>query len=603
MNTNALTGSAFKTILPISANMLARKFNIKVEFGHRPATDGNVIYLPTIPMEVDDETSTLVFGHMYHEMSHIMFTDFPVWNAGVKDFQNDLCSNSRQLGKSIFNAIEDPRIEAAGARAYLGGKRFLESSLAVMYKRGEVVKPSSSPANALLCYLLGRGNQLVMKYSLPAEAEALAESTELVKEMLGDAGFKRLDVLMQSEFPQMRSTRDALNLSIDVLSLLKEIEQEQKDEQQKDQPQESGNAGEGEGESSDQNNPNQQQDDDGDQGSDTQGQGQPNDSAEQDNQGSASQNQGESSDGADGEGSSKTTGAGQILDCDDVADKVVDLSSAMSDAIKDEIEQQADKGQLETTDSTEIRFASGMDLPKNQDRYNQLAAEARMSIGVVQRVLESISALSRLPTYRGGSRGKLNPKKLHRAQLGDLNIFRKKMDIKSRSNAVALLVDLSGSMAGIDAKQALMAAIAVAEACDRASIPCAIYGFQSELFLLKSYDEPMVQARARIGAAEQLVGGGTNMGPALYEAGISMFEREEERKLLITVTDGAPSNPTLVNRMVALMEKSGVETFGLGIQSKAVQHYFPKSAVIHSSEEIGPAVFEVLNKYLLGKTA
>ena len=64
--------------LPIVAKALGRNMGVKVELDASHAwTDGNVIYLPSLPMQ-DPGVETLGLGYIIHEAGHIRYSDFSI---------------------------------------------------------------------------------------------------------------------------------------------------------------------------------------------------------------------------------------------------------------------------------------------------------------------------------------------------------------------------------------------------------------------------------------------------------------------------------------------------------------------------------------------
>lgn len=97
--------------LPLLASVLGRKYGIQVRIGGDNAfTNGNVIQLPSLPLDCDETLLGLVRGLIDHESAHIRDTDFDALKA----------TNLIPLEKHIWNTIEDWRVENVLSAIYSG---------------------------------------------------------------------------------------------------------------------------------------------------------------------------------------------------------------------------------------------------------------------------------------------------------------------------------------------------------------------------------------------------------------------------------------------------------------------------------------------------
>lgn len=88
--------------LPLLASILGRKYGVQVRIGGDKAfTNGNIIQLPSLPLDCDEDLLSLIRGYVDHEAGHIRDTDFDALKA----------ANLTPLEKHIWNTIEDWRVE------------------------------------------------------------------------------------------------------------------------------------------------------------------------------------------------------------------------------------------------------------------------------------------------------------------------------------------------------------------------------------------------------------------------------------------------------------------------------------------------------------
>jgi Cobalamin biosynthesis protein CobT VWA domain len=186
-----------------------------------------------------------------------------------------------------------------------------------------------------------------------------------------------------------------------------------------------------------------------------------------------------------------------------------------------------------------------------------------------------------------------------------------------REAAIGLLVDLSGSMQGAKARAALLGTVLVAETLARLQVPFRIDGFQDVLIELHGFNEPLGPAsRQKIAEMVQEVqgcreGGNNNPrynddAPCLLEHAEKLSEYPATDRILIVVSDGLPegrrsassdlhaavatlSDPAAGLRLVAL---------GLGPDTEHVKTFYPESqanvALPRFADTIGTLIENVL---------
>jgi len=182
--------------------------------------------------------------------------------------------------------------------------------------------------------------------------------------------------------------------------------------------------------------------------------------------------------------------------------------------------------------------------------------------------------------------------------------------LQIRDLSVMLLLDLSESTNDIighgDEETTVLdlsreAAALLADAIHRVGDPFAIHGFDSngrhdvEYYRFKDFGEPYTdKAKARLaGMTGQL---STRMGAAMRHAGAEMYRRPSQRKLLLLLTDGEPSDNDVrdpqylrhdTKKAVEELHRKGVETFCVTLDPNADQYV---------SRVFGPKNYMVLDR-------
>lgn len=325
-----------------------------------------------------------------------------------------------------------------------------------------------------------------------------------------------------------------------------------------------------------------------------------------------------------------------MFDLDPSQFKPLDLSSA----IANEIQQMAQKAVGEskysvfTKDEDQIKT---LDVPDSvvRDGWIPKLDDAVMSmVGPMQKDIERLMAAQSLSVRTAGHKsGRLHSASLYRVMQGDPRVFQRKEEHRSKDTAVMLLVDCSGSMIGARIVTAMQAAYALAQTLERVNIPSEILGFTTGSMsssarqqayeeyqkhgvsfsrdshtivmpIFKSFNERLNSTVKKRIAYQLNVQSGMNTntdGESLEYAAMRLIPRREKRKVMLVMSDGQPvgtgSGPHL-KETVNNLTKIGVETVGIGIQSDAVKHFYPRYLTLNNVADLPSAVMGELKRIL-----
>lgn len=188
-----------------------------------------------------------------------------------------------------------------------------------------------------------------------------------------------------------------------------------------------------------------------------------------------------------------------------------------------------------------------------------------------------------------------------------------------REAAIGLLVDLSGSMRGEKARSALLGTILVAETLSRLGVSFRIDGFQDVLVPLHDFGEPFGPiSRQRIAELTQEIDGcrpgGNNRprynddGPCLREHAAHLRDRPASDRVLIVVSDGLPegrrSAASDLREAVAALTgpDAGLRlvALGLGPDTEHVRTFYPEGVANVPVERFARTIGELVEAVLVG---
>ena len=270
-------------------------------------------------------------------------------------------------------------------------------------------------------------------------------------------------------------------------------------------------------------------------------------------------------------------------------------------------------------------------------RVEAMQTKSDAMVGVMQKDLERAIAARSLAVWRPGLRkGRINASSLSRLATGDDRVFRRREVAISKDVAISLLVDNSGSMSGSRIQTASDAAFAMSSVLDRMNIANEVLGFSAHykrvsdrefdkaasdagvtfartlplyIPIYKAFDERLTPETKRRIAAMAIDGGllQENVdGESVQIAAQRLMKRKEKRHILMVFSDGQPACPgnnhqlrAHLKNSVKMIEQSGVDVIGIGIQTKAVEQYYSKHVVLNDVDQLAGEVMQQLRKFLL----
>jgi len=600
--------TALERALPIVAAAYGEQFGVKVVLsGTDACTDGETIILPAISSF--SELKDVLFGYLAHEAAHVRDTKFEVMS---------LCKNA--LEKSFLNLIEDVRIERLIQDVFPGTQFTLDAMWThiVEESMSPPARPEDNEASQLHQYLLHKlqSDTLSRKAS-----DALAElSREVIEQTFPVSFMIRLDGLLGKYVDNLSDTQDCLNLVRAILKALREAEDEEKkgestqeqnqqggESQQCDQDQggggtggdtqdnsdsKNGNADSSSGDNASQGNGNSQKSN-----ADNDGNDQP--SGQSNSNESNGQDKGDQSSNAQSQlgetgGNEQTTG-GNSASLHDRVSNETDLPKEAIEQLKAEMVTQARVDNNEERFSIDTSTVGGESF--NNGDTGSLSSGILASSTIRSRLLGLLQAQTRSKEYLHSRGKRVDGKRLTRLAAGDSRVFVKREEFQRPNTSVHVLLDCSGSMKKrqVIANQASVSLALAISSIPKCDIAVSMFpGINGDVSPLLRRKQPV---RASMGKFAVSSSGGTPLAEAMLFAARELTASKGQRKVLIIVTDGAPSDGRTVRYMNDLLA-GHVDTYAIGINSDSVKNYFDKWSVISDVKELQKALFDVAGEFL-----
>lgn len=183
---------------------------------------------------------------------------------------------------------------------------------------------------------------------------------------------------------------------------------------------------------------------------------------------------------------------------------------------------------------------------------------------------------------------------------------------KVQDTAVTILVDWSGSMIGRKMQMAADAAGRLATVLNKQiGIPVEVLAFTTryshcDIGVLKDFKERGLSGEeiARRFSAFYKYSSGNNDADAVAAAHRRLLKRPESRRILIVLSDGAPTdtwkgghadaNLRHVTEAIEEDKRNNIELWGIGIHSSCVERYYTQHQVLNDPADINTTLFAIV---------
>jgi cobaltochelatase CobT len=591
----------FKRAVTGCLRAIARHPEIEVGFAaERPGLVGGKARLPEPPRRLSPEDAAIVRGHADSIALRLACHDAAVHRKLMP---------GGQQARAVFEAVEQARVEAIGARRMHGVAQNLTAMLDDKFHRGkfdEVTDRADAPLEEAIALMV---RERLTGVAPPPAAKRLVDLWRPFIEERAGRELDRLERLVENQ----RRFGDVVHDLLDSLDMGDERSREEDDNEE----------------------------DDGENG--------------------AEDEQGQEGEAAESEDSERMSVEDAKASAEDRPDSAEDAADAPATDMPDDADMGEDENSAEpwrprhhginelrgpdykpfTPRFDEIVGAEDLCDPEELDRLRgYLDKQLAHLQGVVSRLANRLQR--RLMAQQNRSwefdleEGVLDPARLARVIVDPLHplSFKWEKDTNFRDTVVALLLDNSGSMRGRPITVAATCADILARTLERCGVKVEILGFTTRAWkggqsreawlaagkppnpgrlndlrhiIYKSADAPWRRARKNLGLMmrEGLLKENID-GEALDWAHKRLLARSEQRKILMMISDGAPVDDSTLSvnpgnylerhlRWVIeeVEQRSPVELIAIGI-GHDVTRYYRRAVTIVDAEELGGAMTEKL---------
>jgi cobaltochelatase CobT len=591
----------FKRAVAGCLRAIARKPNLEVAFAaERPGIVGGKARLPEPPRKLSGPDAAIVRGHADSLALKLACHDPAVHRKLVP---------GGQQARAVFEAVEQARVEAIGARRMTGVAKNLTAMLDDRFHRGkfdDVTDRADAPIEEAIA--------MIVRERLTGQLPPVAamKLVELWRPLIEDRAGRDLDRLERLIEHQERFG-DAIHDLLDALDMGEDRSSESDEE-------------------------------DGEEGE---------------------QERRKEDSGEDGQGAESEDTQTRVDEADVAGEDVSDSTAEAAEALSAEMADDAEMGDAESpaeprrprrhghneprgpdyrpfaTRHDEIVLAEDLCEPEELDRLRgYLDKQLSHLQGVVARLANRLQRRLMAQQNRAWEfdleEGLLDPARLSRVVIDPLHplSFKREKETTFRDTVVTLLLDNSGSMRGRPITVAATCADILARTLERCGVKVEILGFTTRAWkggqsreawlaagkpanpgrlndlrhiIYKSADAPWRRARKNLGLMmrEGLLKENID-GEALDWAHKRLMARAEQRRILMMISDGAPVDDSTLSvnpgnylerhlRWVIeeIETRSPIELLAIGI-GHDVTRYYRRAVTIVDAEELGGAMTEKL---------
>lgn len=255
------------------------------------------------------------------------------------------------------------------------------------------------------------------------------------------------------------------------------------------------------------------------------------------------------------------------------------------------------------------------EVRRDYDLCDHLPSDLEAEAKLAKKDVDKLFTKQKAPELRHRSAGILDARDVYRLAINDYNVFSKKSPSKQKERAIYLLLDRSGSMgAGKFSKFYYgCKSLAVLEECfkDRCALKIAAFDACGSNYvthcIIKGWKERNSKNLSYNFYTHRSSGSGNKDGYSIRLATEDLLARPEEEKLLIVLSDGAPTcyrergqGEQDVRGAVKSARKKGVKVasifFGDGYESEGVRAMYEYGLVATTPEHITEELFKIVKQ-------
>jgi hypothetical protein len=311
-------------------------------------------------------------------------------------------------------------------------------------------------------------------------------------------------------------------------------------------------------------------------------------------------------DGSDGE-VDPTTLLGDITDANEEAP---DYDSSDSDPDPNDHPEEVTRQQRGMQHYGDARFTLAPTWSGDGCRHAEMQQKAAGAVTTTARTIKRLLMAEEKSGFLTNRRsGEFDIRNVSAISRNTGTCYRRSWKTPAPRTLLVTLIDFSGSMDGDDDQIrdldtpiaiAMTGALAIEQAVKGTSVNSAMYGFTGasptvNMTVFKEGRQSEVLTKRRIGAFEKVDKLFTPTGEAMAAVAARMDNADEERRVLLVLTDGMADDMQLCADVTAVLRRRGIEVVVIGIQDDSAESWAPVHRTIRNLNELPAALLATID--------
>ncbi len=281
------------------------------------------------------------------------------------------------------------------------------------------------------------------------------------------------------------------------------------------------------------------------------------------------------------------------------------LNASFSEHLQDQVNDAQDSSRmrkLQTDPSNACKVVPHYGNYKNLPAYEIVKSSVAAVTRNLKKGLKNILNYNVDEMSRYLHSGRIDSKSLSRIPTGAICAKRIEKNDEADLN-ITVLVDMSGSMNGTPIYYAKAACVVLYEVCKELKVPITVLGFRSGRPTEVHYfaDTNLKGRYTHTGIVSMVASGGTPLDKAMNYLPVHLKKQDQEDKLVIIITDGEPEEDTETCRSTVKKLSANAKVYGLAIgtgRSALAQIFGTRYIGIDSLEKLPKELCKIIEKNL-----
>lgn len=281
------------------------------------------------------------------------------------------------------------------------------------------------------------------------------------------------------------------------------------------------------------------------------------------------------------------------------------LNASFSEHLQDQVNDAQDTSRmrkLQTDPSNACKVVPHYGNYKNLPAYETVKSSVASVTRNLKKGLKNILNYNVDEMSRYLHSGRIDSKSLSRIPTGAICAKRIEKNDEADLN-ITVLVDMSGSMSGTPIYYAKAACVVLYEVCRELKVPITVLGFRSGRPTEVHYfaDTNLKGRYTHTGIVSMVASGGTPLDKAMNYLPVHLKKQEQEDKLVIIITDGEPEEDTQTCRATVKKLSNNAKVYGLAIgtgRATLAQIFGTRYIGIDSLDKLPKELCKIIEKNL-----